>query len=445
MYYDEKKDSKSSLAQYYDVIQNFPSSVSSADASYKIAGYFETRNDYLNAFKYYRFSTEQNSAGTYNREAAQKVNSFKRYFELKSIINGAAINTDYDDDFKKKTTKNFDKLNDPNKLPNKNGDNGKSGGLGSFMFADSLLSSDSILVVQPDTSHETERKIAAAKFELAELFLYDFNRTDSCEFYLKEALNESVDYDFNAKVLFALSALYRKLDDNTKSDEVLNIIVKDYPRSTVANSSRKLLNMSMVDEYSGDPGDSLYSAAETNFINKNYTGALDDFRSIITIYPSSVHIDKAYYGAGWIYENVLYKNDSAYYYYSSLVKGIPNSEAAAMVMQKVEEYETFNKTNVIDTTGINNTPPEEKKNENPGNNSEGNIDPLLLQKEAEQNIQPNSDPLKNEVEQKLEELNPKEENPSQFDPGKDTQQPEEKQNEPTQITPENQTPVEGDK
>lgn len=440
LYYDEKKDSKASLKQYYDVIQNFPSSVSSADASYKIAGYYETKNDYLNAFKYYRFSTEQNNAGTYLKEALQKANTYKRYFELKSVISGAPINTDYDDEFKKKTTKDFDKL-DPNKLPNKNGDNGKSGGLSSKLFKDSVISSDSMMVLQPDTSHEKERKIAAAKFELAELFLYDLNKTDSCEFYLKEALSESTDYDFNAKVLFALSALYRKLDENAKSEEVLNVIVKDYPRSTVANSSRKLLNMSMVDEYSGDASDSLYSAAETNFINKNYPEALDDFKGIISRYPSSVHIDKAYFGAGWIYENVLNHNDSAYYYYSSLVKSIPNSEAAAMVMQKVEEYETFNKTNIIDTSGIKNINPEQKNGESPVN-SDGNTDPSLLQKEPTKD-----DPLKNEVEEKLEQQNPKESNPGQLDPGKDKpeNQQENNTNNPTEITPENQTPVEGDK
>ena len=56
-------------------------------------------------------------------------------------------------------------------------------------------------------------------------------------------------------------------------------------------------------------------------------------------------------------KNVINNNDSAYFYYSSLIRAIPNSEAAAIVMQKVEEYEIFNKTNVQDTSGVNkNTP-----------------------------------------------------------------------------------------
>lgn len=446
LYYEEKKDNKTSLLQYYDVIRNFPSSISSADASFKIGRYYESKNDYLNALRYYRFSTEQNSAGSYSKEASLKAGTFKRYFELKGIITGTAVNTDYDDDFKKKTSKDYGKETDPNKLPNKNdGDNGKSGGYSSISFRDSVLS-DSILVIQPvDTSHTKEKQVASAKFELAELFLYDLNRTDSCEFYLKEALNESTEYDFNAKVLFALSALYRKMDNNAKSDEVLNIIVKDYPRSNVANSSRKLLNMSMIDEYTGDSSDSLYSAAETSFINKDYVTALDNFRTLIVVYPSSVHIDKAYYGTGWIYENIFNRNDSAYIYYSSLVKGIPNSEAAAMVMQKVEEYENFNKTNLVDSTGIKNN--EGQKNGEDPLNSEGKIDSTQLQKETELKEPVKDDPLKNEVEEKLEKQNSPEDNPGQTDPGKQTpnnQEPNQQpgNNSPTEVTPEVQTPTE---
>ena len=210
LYFDEKKDSKSSINEYYNVIKDFPSTIPSSDASYKIALYFESKNDYLNAFKYFRFSTEQNNAGTYYNEARKKAEIYKRYFELKSIISGTTINTDYDEEFKKKTTKDFENQSDPNKFPNKTNDNGKSGGYFGVIFDDSLSSKDTVIAEQIDTTREKEKQIANAKFELAEIFLYDLNRNDSCEFYLKQALNESLDYDFSAKVMFALSALYRK-------------------------------------------------------------------------------------------------------------------------------------------------------------------------------------------------------------------------------------------
>ena len=184
-----------------------------------------------------------------------------------------------------------------------------------------------------------------------------------------------------------------RLDENEKSDDILRTIVKDYPLSPVANSCRKLLNMTIVDEYNGDSSDSLYSSAENNFINKEYVQALNDFKYLIANYPSSVHIDKAYYGAGWIYENIVNNNDSAYMFYSMLVKDVPNSEAAAVVMQKVEEYENFNKTNLQDTSGTNSD--QEIKGENdPLQNNEGNVDPLLLKKELEKSNQDINDPEK---------------------------------------------------
>jgi len=431
VYYDEKKESKLSIDQYYNVIKNFPATIPSADASYMIGKYFESKNNYFNAYLYYRFSTEQSTGAANYREALKKANIFKRYFELRGIITGETINTDYNKEFKKKTTKDYEQ-GDPSKDPLKGLDNGKSGGVSGYIVADSILSGEDSTFTIIDTSRVKEKQLSAAKFELAELFLYDLNRMDSSEVYLKQALNESFDYDFSAKVLYALSELYRKMDDNAKSEEVLNTIVRDYPLSPVANSSRKLLNLSIVDGFRGDASDSLYSSAENRFINKDYRNALDDFRFLINSYPQSVHLDKAYFGAGWIYENIFYNNDSAYYYYSSLVKGVPNSEAAAMVMQKVEEYETFNKTNVIDTSGSGSPQNNDIKNETdpekqPGSETkDGDIDPLLLQKELEgnnpeknvkTNEQGNEEKLKSEENKKQEELINDEGEPIEKPPG----------------------------
>lgn len=425
VYYEERKDNKNAVKQFYEVIKEYPGSIASSDASYKIASYYEDqKNDYLRAYMYYRFSTEQNAAGTYYKLASSKAGVFKRYFELRSAIGGVTINTDYDAEFKKKTSKVLLEEDDNGKPPKFN-NNGKgsgekgsgtsgsrtSGSVEKFATADSLEVTDTIVTFQnlDSLNKVTEKKIADAKFELAELFLYDLNRTDSSEFYLLQSLNESTDYEFSAKVLFALSELARRLDDNARSEEYLKKIVEFYPHSDVANSSRRLLNLSVLDEYSGDASDSLYSAAENSFVAKDYPAALAYFNEIISKYPSSARVDRAYYGAGWICENVLGKNDSAYYYYSSLVKTIPNSQAAAIVMQKVTEYETFNKTNLPpDSNSVNNPGNENKPGKDslgtelPGNNlgtdpenvnKEGNnLDPEQLKKEIEQENVNEKDP-----------------------------------------------------
>ena len=395
VYFDERKDNKNAIKQYYEVIKEYPGSIASSDAAYKIGSYYEDKkNDYLRAFMYYRFSTEQNAGGTYNKPALSKTGIFKRYFELRSAIGGETINTDYDTEFKKKTSKVLIEGEDNGKPPKQNNNNGKgngesgsgtSGSIERYLPADSLEVTDTIVTFQnlDSLNKVNEKKISDAKFELAELFLYDLNRTDSSEYYLLQSLNESTDYEFSAKVLFALSELARRLDDGPRSEEYLKKIIEFYPHSEVANSSRRLLNLSVLDEYSGDASDSLYSAAENSFVAKDYTTALVYFNEIITKYPNSARVDRAYYGAGWIYENVLGKNDSAYYYYSALVKATPNSQAAAIVMQKVTEYESFNKSNVPDTSLMNspeNTPGNETQPKIDGNN----LDPEQLKKELEE-------------------------------------------------------------
>jgi tetratricopeptide (TPR) repeat protein len=371
-YYEEKKDYKNALRQYSDVMKNFPSTVSSAESSFRVGKYFEEMaGNYLNALRYYRYSTEQSTAGANYKNAAYKMSIFKRYFELKSAIAGSEINTDYDEEFlnNTKTEKEIE-----GKEFEKEGDRGKSGGVRTYFPADSLLDKDTSDVSEIDSAGIKQKQAAIATFELAELFLYSLNRNDSCEYYLEQALDLSGDYDFRAKVLFALASLYQNTNRSEKSEEILRQIVAEYPLSSVANSSRRLLNISVSNQISNDSGDSIYNLAEDLFTRGNFDASLREFKQLIIDHPNSVHMEKALFAAGWIYENILMKSDSAYYYYRSLIKTVPNSEAASVVMVKVEEYESFNKS-LEDTTSV--------KTDSLGLNNESIIDSNKILKESE--------------------------------------------------------------
>jgi tetratricopeptide (TPR) repeat protein len=389
-YYEQKKDYKKANEFYYEVITGFPGTIPASDASFRIGSYYENNKDFLNAYRYYRFSTELSSAGANQTAAVSKISTYKRYFELRSIITGSTINTDYDSEFRKKTN-SAPGEEDPNKDPGKEEGDGKGGSFSGnyhyMLLADSSISEiDSFLI--------KKEAVANAKFEIAELFLYNLNMTDSSERYLNEAFSESDNYDFKAKVLFALSALYRSLNDQAKSDEILKRIVSEYPMAPVTNSSRRLLNIALEDEVKQDASDSLFSDSESKFVNKEYESSLRGFQQLIASYPGSVHLDKALYASGWIYENVLMKSDSAYLYYSSLTKTVPNSEAAAMVLDKVSEYESFNKI-TLDSSAIK----IDSVNTDPGNiRDTSSINPEQLLKELEESNQKNGniDPFKNE-------------------------------------------------
>lgn len=353
-YYEQKGDYKRAISQYYYVIANYPGSVPSSDASFRIGHHYENEmKDYLNAYRYYRYSTEQSGSGTNNTEANKKIAVYKKYFELQSKISGSIINTDYDIEFKRKTGKEGE-----NGIENKEkGDEGegigKPSGLSEKHYYSGITSGryDSLEIPPVDSSRIKEEEIAKAKFELAELFLYDLNQPDSCEYYLNQAYEQSGDYDFRAKVLFALAALYRTVNNETKSEGILRQIVNEYSSSTVANSARALLNISAVEQQTIDSSDSLFFASEERFVSEDYPAAMNGFKELISGYPGSTHLDKALYACGWIYENILMNSDSAYFYYSSLVKAVPNSEATSLISQKVTEYENFN-NNSVDSSSI---------------------------------------------------------------------------------------------
>jgi tetratricopeptide (TPR) repeat protein len=378
-YFEKRNDMKKAIAQYYYVIQNYPSTKPSSDASYRIAQYEETvKKDYLHAYMYYKFSTEQSSIGTYYIPSNNKAKVYKRYFELRSAIEGMTINTEYDTTFKRKTSL----------LPPENEENiehgkefGKPGGysLTYESISDSLTEEKRI----EDSLKTREKTVSEAKYELAELFLYDLSNPDSSEYYLINAFDNSDDYEFRAKVLFALANLYRSTDREEKSNVVLNRIIQEFPSSQFAFSSKKILNIYVEDDNLPDPADSLYSDAENNFMGKSYPDALNSFKNIIARFPDSKYSDRSLYAVGWIYENILMKPDSAYMYYFSLKQKSPESELSLFVNPKITEYETFMKKDIPDSSLNKDTlvskdssksniqNPEIKEQENKTDNSEG--------------------------------------------------------------------------
>ncbi|MCX7877307.1 MAG: hypothetical protein N2510_01560 [Ignavibacteria bacterium] len=377
----EKKNETGNFLKYYSmVMKTYPGTAVAADASYRTGLYYESQGSYLDAFRYYKYSTEQNTNGQFSTEAFKKKNIFQKYFELHSVLTGEKINTDYDVKFKRNTSKDSDKRQEiENEIKGNEGE-GKPGGLAN--------SNDSVRI-------ENEKK-AKAKFELAELFLYEIGNSDSAEYYLKEAYSSSEDYDFRAKVLFAMAAFYRSSNDQMKSDEILTQIISEYPLSDIAVSSKKLLNIPVEEEnYVSDPSDSLFFIAEKSFINKDYENALIGFSKIISAYPYSRKLDKAFYAAGWIYENVFMKPDSAFRYYSSILELSPNSEYAMAVADKISAYNSYyspdTNISVPDTGRINpeqllkelEVSPEEKPELIPEDGSVPNIPDIIKEDEKE--------------------------------------------------------------
>ena len=343
-YYEQKKEYKKAIKYYKDVIINYPKTIASSDASFSIANYFEhTAGDYLTAYKYYKFSIDESVNGHNNKIAGKKTAVFKRYFELSSIIADKEINTNYDTLFLRELQPGLLKEGEESKGEIKikgKGDEGPGGKPGVFDSSHSLLS-DSISnnKISDDSLKLKEENIIKAKFELAELFIYDIAIPDSAEKYFEQAYDESGDYDLKSKVLFALAVLYKNNDRSEKYEQTLKTIVNEYPLSSVANECRKLLNIPVVSEVNKSVEDSIFSFAETKFVNMEYGEALGGFLEISSNYPDSKYYTKSTYAAGWIYENVLGNADSAVFYYTKVAEGAPSPEFYDLVINKLAVYE----------------------------------------------------------------------------------------------------------
>lgn len=403
-YYAEKKDYKKAIKVYNNVMTDYPKTPSSSDASFEVGQYYENvKNDYLNAFRYYRYSTEESSYGHNAFIAASKMSVYKRYFELRSVIAGVKINTDYDSSFIGKKI-NPDQEGNPGDKGNNgnngnngdNGDHGKPGGYsGLHLFS---TSADSLV----DSSAIKEENISKAKFELAELFYYNLQRPDSSEYYLTSAFSQSNNYDFKSKVLFAMADLYKSTGQPAKAEEVLNRILKEFPLSPVVNDTRKLLNLSQVEEPEFGGADSLYMEAQNKFLNRDYPAALDGFKNIINNYPGSKYADKSIYGAGWIYENVIFRPDSAYLYYSEIIRTYPNSEAAGIVFQKVDEYENALSSRLKDSSSVKDSSGVVK--DSVGN--KGDVDTSSIKKDESNPVDKSDEIDPNKKEEKIDKITP---------------------------------------
>ena len=372
LYYESRKDYKNAVKEYQNVIRTFPKTPSSAESSSALAKYYEfVKGDYLQAYRFYKYALEESTAIHDYYRVFEKSGILKKYFDLRSVIAGNTINIDYDSVFYKFVTKpgtNTENNNGQNGNQPIKGDEGKNKG-GGFPGSDSTVKkmpriqspvdngnlntsqdsgknnnssteTDSLKKEQSiiDSLKIRTNKVLDAKFELAELFLYDLDKTDSAEAYLNEAFEGSNDPEFKAKVLYTESNLYRNENKEDKADNVLKRIIAEYPFSTFANQSRKLLNLPEVDLVSPDAYDSVYKYGETRFADNDYTPALEAFKNICDKDTTSKYYIRSSYAAGWIYENVLNKPDSAVKYYSKILSADPKSDICKLVTDKLTFY-----------------------------------------------------------------------------------------------------------
>ena len=202
-----------------------------------------------------------------------------------------------------------------------------------------------------------------AYFEIAELFMYNLNHTDSAEYYLKYLLENFTESDYQSKVMYTLANFYKnnnKLDD---ADELFKKIVSVYPLTVYGYESKKILGIKTdQSDIIQKPIDEIFNRAFELYEEKNFGDAIVKLYEVPQKFPNDSSVAKAYYGIGFIYENNILNKDSCLYYYKLLKEKYPASEYTLKIIPKLEYIASLEvkdstatdtvKSEVTDTLGI---------------------------------------------------------------------------------------------
>jgi TolA-binding protein len=391
------------LTRYYDLIIEYSGSKSSSEAYYYMGKYYEeVKKDYFNALINYKKSA-QGPASELVSISVKKYNNLDKYFTLLADIQDT-LKTEIPDENPKlekyrqlkleeegtETGKTEQKFEQP-----KQGQEGKGFGSGQrdTTDADSLKNKvkskinidesgeggDPIIneqeEVKKDTiitdtlginnyeniinSQQTEDSINAAKqdkifnayFNMAELFAFNMGIDDSAIVYLEYLVTEDTSSYRKPRAMYMLSTLYRGKQQDDKANLLLNDIINEFPKTELANESRKILGLSLI-EIETDSAEFIYKNAVSNINSGNYPEAIVNLKEIFVDYVQSKVAPKSLFTLGWIYEHHYLNKDSAYYFYKFLKERYPFSEYSIAIDSKLVVLTDFFNPKIQDTATV---------------------------------------------------------------------------------------------
>ncbi len=393
-----QKKYKDARNKYFDVILEYPSTKTSADAYYHLAYYSEyIKDDYFNAYINYKKVSESSASSDFAGISAKRTSVLDKYFSLLAIINDTVKITfpENEPDFiKYKEAKEREKGEEKKGIENKGFENLPPGPKGGGLkppknFLDTLENpegveltgqeiikkeikdslnvpfdslslkkesetkkmspEDSLLhAIHIEDSIKTAKKLEKvdAYFQLAELFLYDLNRIDSALHYLDIIISDSINPEKTAKALFTEANIYKNRNEEEKAKEIYGKIILQYPNSPFANESRRILGLEVVD-IAVDSSEIFFNSAEKKILNDNYESALGDLRKILYKYQNDSLYAKSLYSVGWIFEYAFKNKDSSLFYYKKLNSDFPNSRYSLSVKPKIDFYDSYDKKDSI--------------------------------------------------------------------------------------------------
>ena len=175
------------------------------------------------------------------------------------------------------------------------------------------------------------------QFDLANLYVTEFNLPDSVYKYFTYILSNYPGSKYEAQSQFSLGNYYLNKGDTLKADSLFTQIYENHKNERIVNSAAVMINKPLID-FDYDPAMEFYNTAESNLEKGNYKEAIPGFFNIYKNHPKSKYAPKALYAAGWALENDLSMPDSAAAMYSLIKQKYPTTVYGRKISAKISIY-----------------------------------------------------------------------------------------------------------
>jgi len=232
------------------------------------------------------------------------------------------------------------------------------------------------------TADSLEINIARLKFDLATLFMIDFNKPDSAYVYLKEIVEKYPGQDFSERSFYALANYYETTGKKEKADSLFKIMYERFSDTEISKIVARKLGLQPKVTKTNLP-DFEYREAEQLVEQKKYEEAIQKLLLIYDKHKNTEYAPKSLLMIGHIYENKLRLYDSAYSVYKSLKEKYPASLFTQRINSKLIAYEGDLQRKELEKKAKEDSLKQQKLNEEPKEPQKENPD--LIKKDEQMN------------------------------------------------------------
>lgn len=219
----------------------------------------------------------------------------------------------------------------------------------------SNVNTDSLKRVQEELDLKAKKdKEFNGYYELAELFTYKLDRSDSAEFYLNLLLQKFNEPEQQSKVLYTLGNFYKSTGKDVKAMETFSKLIGDYSNTIYAIEAKKIIGEVITeDDVVTGTSDIDFKKALELYNDQKYSEAVDLLRNIRSNARQDSIKAKALYGIGFVFENGPLNKDSSLYYYGVLRSEYPESIYTQKISELLDYFAALEENNANDSLNRN--------------------------------------------------------------------------------------------